>query len=266
MRAPMRGRRFVAAVAAGAFAVIGAPAGGAVRDDTDALQARLDAGGALFLPRLPGGECYATRGLWVSRDDTTITSDGACIVALGLGRQQVAPRAKRPHYADAVFVISHSDVRKPLPARVAISGLRIVVPRAKRMYGIVEEGHKVTLSGLTIEGAPVSGVRMGDAGGVTERNMIADTVVTGAQRDGIDVYGPIDVRVDHSTVLRSGRSGIHIHAADRGQPVLDTHVTENTVADNGGAGIFVDLDPATRAPLFAHGIEVAGNRVLRNAR
>jgi hypothetical protein len=179
----------------------------------------------------------------------------------------VNPRAKRPHYADAVFVVSHSDVRKAPPARVAISGLRIVVPRAKKMYGIVEEGGRVTLSALTIEGAPLSGVRIGGVGadGVIERVTVADTVVRGAQRDGIDVYGPIDVHVEHDTVLRSGRSGIHIRAFDRGQPVLDTHVKENTVADNARAGIFVDLDPATRAPLFARGIEVAGNRVLRNA-
>jgi hypothetical protein len=249
-----------------AFVGVGAPAGAAVRDDTDVLQAKLDAGGAVFLPKLPGGQCYVTRGLWLSRDDTTITSDGACILALGLGRLLVDPWAKRPHYANAVFVVSHSDVRAPLPARVAISGLRIVVPRAKKMYGVVLEGGKLTLSGLRIEGAPLSGVRIGGVGAPTSRVALTDTVVRGAQRDGIDVYGPIDLRVEHNTVLRSGRNGIHIRAANRGQPVLDLHVIENTVADNAGAGIYVDLDPTTRAPLFASGIEVAGNRVLRNAR
>src|SRR5207247_2351646 len=58
---------------------------------------------------------------------------------------------------------------------------------------------------------------------------------------------------------------VHIRAADRGQPVLDVHVTGNTVADNSGPGIYVDLDPATGAPLLASGIEVSGNHVLRNA-
>jgi hypothetical protein len=132
----MRGRRFVAAVAAAAFAVIGSPAAGAVRDDTDALQAKLDAGGAIFLPKLPGGQCYATRGLWLSRDDTTITSDGACIVALGLGPARLDPAAKKPHFARAVFQVDHSKVRDPLPARVSISGLRITVPKAKKMYAV----------------------------------------------------------------------------------------------------------------------------------
>src|SRR3954454_2805547 len=109
MAAPMRGRRSFAVLFALAFLAIGSPAGGAVRDDTDALQARLDAGGTVFLPKLPNGRCYATRGLWVSRDDTRITSDGACIVALGRGPARLdPPGAKRPHYANAVFYVTHS--------------------------------------------------------------------------------------------------------------------------------------------------------------
>ena len=50
------------------------PAAAGGRDDTDWLQARLDAGGNVFVPKLPNGECYRTRGLWVSHDDTSITS------------------------------------------------------------------------------------------------------------------------------------------------------------------------------------------------
>ena len=88
-----------------AFLGVGSSAGGAVRDDTDALQAKLDAGGAVFLPKLPGGQCYATRGLWLSRDDTTITSDGGCIVALGFGPARLDPTAPKPHFANAVFYI-----------------------------------------------------------------------------------------------------------------------------------------------------------------
>jgi hypothetical protein len=266
MAVRMRGRRSFAALFALAFLAAGAPASGAVRDDTDTLQAKLDAGGAIFLPKLPGGRCYETRGLWLSRDDTTITSDGACIVALGPGRLQVDPRAKKPHYANAVFDISHSDVRAPLPARVSISGLRIVVPRAKKMYGVLVEGDRVVLAHLTIAGAPLNDIRVGDAGGVAERIAIQGNVLGGAQRDAIDVYGPIDLRVEGNTVRRAAQSGIHIRAADRGQPVLDVRVTRNTVAENAGPGIFLDLDPATGPPLLASGIEVSGNHLLRNAR
>jgi hypothetical protein len=265
MARAMRGRRSIAAVFVCALLGVGAPAGAAVRDDTDMLQAKLDAGGALFLPQLPDGQCYAARGLWVWRDDTAITSDGACLVVLGLGRVQVDPRAKKPHYANAAFVVSHTNVRAATPARVSISGLRIVVPKAKKMYGILVEGHKVTLTHLTIEGAPLSAVRVGDAGGTTDRTTIADNVFKGAQRDGVDIYGPIDLQLERNTVLRARRSGIHIRAADRGQALLDVHVNGNTVDANAGPGIFVDLDPLTRAPLIARGIEVMDNHVLRNA-
>jgi hypothetical protein len=74
-----------AAACIAAMLCVSPPAHGGVRDDTAWLQAKLDAGGSLFLPRLPNGECYETRGLWVSHDDTTVTSDGACVVALGPG-------------------------------------------------------------------------------------------------------------------------------------------------------------------------------------
>ncbi|MFL6030985.1 MAG: right-handed parallel beta-helix repeat-containing protein, partial [Gaiellaceae bacterium] len=263
-----RGLGSVVALVAFVLLCASAPVRAATRDDTDMLQAKLDGGGAIFLSKLPDGRCYATRGLWLSRDDTRITSDGACIVALGLGRAQVDPRAKKPHYANAVFDISHSDVRKPVPARVSISGLRIVVPKAKRMHGILVEGNAVSLSHLAIAGAPLTGISVGYGiagdGAMSERIAITDNTVSGAQRDGIVAYGPIDLRVERNVVSSAGSSGIHVRAADRGQPVIDVRVVGNTANRNGGAGIFVDLDPTNGVPVFARGIEVAGNRLVRN--
>ena len=263
-----RGLGSVAVLVAVAMLCAGSPASAAARDDTDALQAKLDAGGAIFLPKLPGGQCYATRGLWLSRDDTTITSDGACIVALGLGRAQLDPRAKKPHYANAVFDISHSDVRKPVPARVSISGLRIVVPKAKRMHGVLVEGNAVSLTHLSIAGMPLTGIRVGYGlagdGAMSSRIAIADNTVSGAQRDNIVVYGPIGLRIERNVVSNATLSGIHVRAADRGQPAIDVHVVGNTARHNRGAGIFVDLDPTNGVPMFARGIEVTGNRLLRN--
>lgn len=265
----MRGLGSVGALVALVLLCASAPANAAARDDTDLLQAKLDAGGAIFLPKLAGGQCYATRGLWVWRDDTTVTSDGACIVALGLGAAQVDPRAKKPHYANAVFDISHFDVRRPVPARVSISGLRIVVPRAKRMHGVLVEGNAVSLTHLSIAGAPLTGIRVGYGsagdGAMSERVAIADNTITGAQRDGIVVYGPIDLRIERNTVTGAALSGIHVRAADRGQPVIDVHVVGNTATRNRGPGIFVDLDPLNGAPVFARGIGVTGNRLIGNA-
>jgi hypothetical protein len=256
----------VAAVAAVALVGVGSASASATRDDTDALQAKLDAGGAIFLPKLPNGECYATRGLWLSRDDTTITSDGACIVALGPGPARLDPTAKKPHFAKAVFQLDHSKIRDPLPARVSISDLRISVPKAKQMHAVSVLGGEVTLTRLRIGGAPLNGVVVGGLGGPTPHVSISDTTVTGAQRDGIVVSGPVDVHLEGNTVTRSRGSGIRLRTTDRGQPALDTQVVRNVVTDNGGPGIFLDFDPPNGPPLLASGIDVSGNTVLRNAR
>src|ERR1700675_1864300 len=115
-RAALRGLWATTACAA-ALLGLASSAGGGTRDDTAWLQTKLHAGGAISLPRLPDGQCSATRGLWVSRDDTTVTSDGACIVALGPGEGRI-PRGDGTFVkGDAVFFIHHSQLRKPPPAR-----------------------------------------------------------------------------------------------------------------------------------------------------
>jgi hypothetical protein len=274
----MRGRRpFGALVAAVACLVslLGLPssAGGALRDDTAWLQAKLDAGGAVFLPRLPDGRCYATRGLWVSRDDTTVTSDGACMIALGPGEGRI-PRGNGAFVtANAVFFVNHSNLRKPVPVRIAISGLHITVPAATRMDGISVIGHEVALSGLTIDGSPLTDVRIGagveGSGGMTGRIAVTDSALSGGLRDVLSVYGPVGLRVE-GNLLSGARgktaAGLHIRAADRGQPTLDVHVAGNKIAANGGPGIFLDLAPANGLPVLASGIEITRNEVAGNAR
>ena len=274
----MRGRRAFRglwAAAACAASVLGpaSSAGGAIRDDSAWLQAKLDAGGAVFLPRLPDGKCYATRGLWVSRDDTTVTSDGACIVALGPGEGRI-PRGDGTFVtASAVFFVDHSDLRKPLPVRIAISGLHITVPAGKRMHGISVLGHEVTLTSLTIDGSPLTDVRIGagtkGSGGMSGRIAVTDSTLSGGLRDVVSVFGPVGLRVE-GNVLSGARgktaAGLHIRAADRGQPTLDVHVTGNKVAANSGPGIFLDLAPANGLPVLASGIEIARNEIIGNAR
>ena len=274
----MRGRfaaRGVWGLAACVVATLGvAPfAGGGVRDDTQALQAKLDAGGNVFLPKLPNGQCYATRGLWVTHDDTNVTSDGACIVALGPGEGRTKRADGSLVRANAVFFLNHSDLRKPLPVRISISGLHITVPRRKRMSGITVIGHEVTLSRLTIDGSPLTDVLIGSgvrgAGGMTARVAVTDSKLSGGQRDVISALGPIGLRVE-GNILSGGRAasaaGLHVRVADRGQPALDVQVHHNVVTGNAGPGLFLDLAPTNGLPVLASGIELAGNRILRNAR
>ena len=247
------------------------------RDDTAWLQARLDAGGTIVLPKLPNNECYSTRGLWVSHDDTTISSDGACIVALGRGPARIKTAAGRPVYANAVFFLNHSDIYKPLPVRISIIGLRIVVPAAKRMAGVTIGAHEVTLDHVTIAGAPTTDVLVGGgspgSAGANEKIAIRDSRLSGGERDVVSVTGVIGLHVERSTLAGARgagqaqtAAGIHIAAVDRGQPTLDVHVVDNTIVDNAGPGIVVDLAPKNGLPVLANGIELSGNHVLRNAR
>jgi hypothetical protein len=263
------------AIAALALAPVGHAAPG--RDDTAWLQARLDAGGTIVLQKLPNGQCYATRGLWVSHDDTAITSDGACLVALGRGEARLKTRNGKPVYANAVFFVNHSDLFKPQPIRFSIAGLRIVVPAAKRMAGVTVAGHEVTLDHVTIAGAPtadfVAGGGSPGAAGASEKITIHDCTLSGGKRDVVSVRGVIGLDVERSTLAGArgiGRkdtaAGIDIAAADRGQPTLDVHVVDNTIVDNAGPGIILDLAPTNGLPVLATDLELTGNHVLRNAR
>jgi Right handed beta helix region len=250
-----------------AVALMAAPVALA-REDTAWLQAQLDAGGKVFVPKLPDGECYATRGLWVSRDGTSITSDGACVVALGPGEARMKTADGRLVRATAVFFVDHSNVRFPLPVRIAIDGLRIRVPSSARVSGVAVNGHEVTLSNLTIGGSPTTDVSIGSGvrglGGVTARIEVRDCSLSGARRDIISVFGPIGLRVEHNTLSGAHGAGLRIRAADRGQPTLDVHVAQNRIVDNAGPGIQLDLDPQNGPPVFASGIELSGNQLLRN--
>ena len=129
-------------------------------DDTSWLQARLDrGGGTIFLPKLSDGRCYATRGLWVSHDNTTITSDGACVVSLGLGPVRLHSVDGDPIAADAVFFVNRSDPKRPAPIDVTISNLHVTVAPGQPMYGVAVFGHRVMLSHLDIEAADASRIR-----------------------------------------------------------------------------------------------------------
>jgi hypothetical protein len=269
-----------AAFAATALAAA-APARAAQRDDTAWLQAKLDAGGSVVLPKLPNGACYRTRGLWVSHDDTAISSDGACIVATGRGEARFKNGAGLPIRASAVFFLTHSDLYKPLPARVSISGVRIVIPSKRQLHGVemngvLVAGHEVTLDHVTVTGAPgvdveVGGGKAGSAG-MVERIAIRDSTLSGGRKDVVSVFGPVDLVVERTTMAGArgakgqAGAGLHVGSADRGQPALQVRIADNRFVDNAGPGLFLDLDPKNGPPVVASGLAVTGNQVLRNAR
>ena len=178
----------MALFAAIGFATVVAPGGGAIapRDDTDWLQAKLDKGGKIFLPKLPSGDCYQTRGLWVSRSGTRIGSSGACIVYLGPGPVRLHSSDGDPMPSNAIFFINR-DSKKGMPPRsVVISDLTLLVPIGTEGYGVVVAGREVTLANLTIDGVPIDGVTVtgrGNGLGYAGIVKIRNTIIRGAQRE-----------------------------------------------------------------------------------
>jgi Right handed beta helix region len=262
---------------AAAAALVWAPGGaGDGRDDTAFLQAKLDAGGTLNLPKLPNGECYATRGLWVSRDDTTITSNGACIVALGPGEVRLTSPDGDPIAANAVFFVNHSAPLEPTPVRIAISGVKISVPAAAAMFGIAVYGHEVTVRGVTVSGSPVDAITVGgraNGSGYAGRVAIVDSTLSGAMRNVVSATGVISLRIERNRIfgardLPPGQpaAGIDVEPDHRGAPTLDVSIARNTIVDNAGPGIVVSLDSNRGLPVIASQVRIDRNKVLRNGR
>jgi hypothetical protein len=246
-------------------------------DDTAWLQSRLDrGGGTIFLPKLPNDACYATRGLWVSHDHTTITSDGACIVALGLGPIRLHSTDGDPIASDAVFFVNRSGPKQPAPVDVTISNLRIVVPAGiPAMYGVAIFGHRITLSHLDIGGVPKDDVTIsGRANGNSYAGDIAvlDSTLGGAARNAISVTGAIGLRIERNMIegvrdVPPGQpaAGIDIEPDTRDRPAADLHIVANTIQDNAGPGILLELEPNEGPAVLATGIEISGNTIVRNA-
>jgi hypothetical protein len=255
-------------VVAAAALALAHGSGAALRDDTASIQARIDAGGSVFLPKLPDGRCYRTRGLWVSRDGTSITSDGACIVATGHGEARIKTGSGRPIRANAVFFLTHSNVRVPPPVRVTISGLHIKVPAAVRMHGVAVSGHATTLTRLTIDGAPLTNIRIGGgvkgAAVISSRNAVTESTLIGGKNAAISVAGAVGLRIERNTLSGSRGTGLRIRAADRGQPTQDVRIAGNTIAGSAGPGVLLELAPVNGAPVLASGIELTGNTIRRN--
>ena len=245
-------------------------------DDTGWLQARLDrGGGTIFLPKLPGDRCYATRGLWVSHDDTTINSDGACIVSLGLGPVRLHSTDGDPIAADAVFFVNRSDAKSPAPVHVTISKLRIVVTPGQPMYGVAVFGHGVTLSQLDIGGVPKDDVTIsGRANGNSYAGDISvlDSTLSGAARNAISATGSIGLLIERNTIqgVRDAppgqpAAGIDVEPDTRDRPELDVRIVGNTIQDNAGPGILLELEPNEGPAVIATGLEISGNTIVRNA-
>jgi hypothetical protein len=267
-----------AVVLASVALVLGSPAPVPAREDTAALQARLDAGGTVFLPRLPGGQCYATRGLWVSLDGTKIVSDGACIVALGPGPARLHSPDGDPIAADAVFFVNRSSEVNAAPHGVTISGLRLVVPRSASMFGIEIYAHDVTVERVSVEGNPIDSLLVGGRGngdGYSSNVTVRDSSLTGGTRNVVSVTSVHGLTIERCLITGADdtnylpetghawgnpAAGIDLEPNSPGDPITDVRITGNRIERNAGPGVLVALQPGSAAP----SVTIEGNRIVDN--
>jgi hypothetical protein len=249
------------------------------RDDTATLQAQLDAGGTVFLPALPNGQCYATHGLWVSLDGTSIVSNGGCIVALGPGPVRLHSPDGDPIPADAVFFVNRSSESNAAPNGVTISGLRIVVPRETSMFGIEIYANDVTVHDVRVEGAPIDSLLVGgraNGEGWSSNVSIRDSSFTGGKRNvvsvtavqGLTIQNCLLTGADDTNFLpETGHAygnpaaGIDVEPNSPGDPITGVQITGNRIEGNAGPGILVALQPA---PSVAPSVQISGNTITGN--
>ena len=259
------------------------PTGGATaapgRDDTAALQAQLDAGATVFLPALPDGQCYATHGLWVSLDGTSIASNGACIVALGPGPVRLHSPDGDPIASDAVFFVNRSSESNAAPHGVTISGLRIVVPRSASMFGIEIYASDVTVEAVRVEGSPIDALLVGgraNGEGWSSNVSIRDSSFTGGTRNVVSVTAVQGLTIENCLVTgaddtnylaETGRAygnpaaGIDVEPNSTADPIVGVRITGNRIEGNAGPGILLALQPR---PAVAPSIEISGNTITGN--
>jgi hypothetical protein len=267
-------------------ALVGAPGtvgqSGPSRDDTVWFQQRLDAGGRVYLPALPNGECYATRGIWVSRDDTEIVSNGACIVGTGPGEQRMKSTDGDPIRAEAVFYVSRSSVYEPAPVRVSIRGVRIQVPHGVELYGISILGHQAVVRDVEVSGAPKDALYVGGRAndGFAARVSVTDSRFLGGRRNVVSATGVIDLRLERNVISggtdtyesNPGRpygnpaAGIDLEPGGRGAPALVVRIADNRIVDNAGPGILLALSTNAGLPVLGSQIEIVGNEIRGNGR
>jgi hypothetical protein len=143
------------------------------------------------------------------------------------------------------------------------------------MYGVAIFGHRITLSHLDIGGVPKDDVTIsGRANGNSYAGDIAvlDSTLGGAARNAISVTGAIGLRIERNMIegvrdVPPGQpaAGIDIEPDTRDRPAADLHIVANTIQDNAGPGILLELEPNEGPAVLATGIEISGNTIVRNA-
>jgi hypothetical protein len=248
--------------------ILGPPGGGAA-DSTSLLQAELDRGGRIFLPALPGGRCYPTRGLWVSRSGTELTSDGACLESLGPGPVRLRSPDGDPVPASALLFVSRtSGGRRPVLVR--LQGLRLVVPRETKSFGIAVYGDGVAIQDVTVEGEPIDALAVGGRSAQPVQHVtVTRSRFLGARRNVVSIVSATDLLITGCVISgasgsESPSAGIDIEPDDELDPLVGLRIENSTIERNAGAGIQLALSTDSGLPRHTTRIRIAGDHITGN--
>jgi hypothetical protein len=171
------------------------------------LQGRLDrAGGIVYLPRLPGGRCYRTRGLWMSHSGATIASNGARLDVVGRGPVRLRSGDGDPIAAAAGLFIGRSTINARPPERITIEGIHIHVASAG-VDGIDVYARDVRIRNVRIDGEPFDDVYIGGRTNLSDdsrRVSVTGSTLLEAERNGISVTAAVDVQIRGNTIGGAG--------------------------------------------------------------
>jgi hypothetical protein len=241
------------------------PPADAPADATAFLQQELDRGGRIALPPLPGGQCYRTRGLWVTRPGTQLISSGACLEVTGPGPVRLRSPDGDPIPAAAGLYVTRTF-------GIRLRGLRLVVAKEAESYGIAVFGRNVTIEGVTVEGAPIDAVVIGGRGSEPARDVtITRSRLLGARRNVVSVVSAVGLTIEHTLITgaagapESPAAGIDIEPDDPEDSILRVRIVRNRIVRNAGPGILLALNTASGLPLRATEIVIAGNRIVGNS-
>src|SRR5204862_7852717 len=91
-------------------------------------------------------------------------------------------------------------------------------------------------------------------------------------RTAIPATGSIGLHIERNTsqCVRDAppgqpAAGIDVEPDARDRPELDVRITGNTIQDNAGPGILLELEPNEGPAVIATGLEISGNTIVRNA-
>ena len=101
---------------------------------------------------------------------------------------------------------------------------------------------------------------------------VVDSTLSGAARNAISATGVIGLDIERNTIqgVRDAppgqpAAGIDVEPDTRDRPALDVRIAGNTIQDNAGPGILLELEPNEGPAVIATGFEISGNMIVRNA-